>query len=720
MSAVSSRRTGAFLLATSALLLFSAAHAADKTAPATEVRAVEDTFHGTTVSDPYRWLETASDPAVKTWTKAQSDRTRGYLDALPYRATIRERVMEMIAATSSRYSSLHAAGGSMFAMYYEPPKQQTMLVVLDAAGDPASKRIVVDPNTLDTTGATAIDWYVPSHDGKSVAVSLSLNGSEDGSVHVFDVASGKQVGEVIPRVQYPTAGGSLAWKADNSGFWYTRFPGEDMPEVDRHFYQQVYYHKLGDEPAKDSYVLGKDLPKIAEIEIDNADHPGTVLVSVQNGDGGEYAHYVNTGDDQWHQVTRFEDGVVEAKMDGGGALYLVSHKDAPRGKIVKLASGVYDLAQAKEIVPQSEAVIFDIGIAGNSTLFTQDLIGGPMEMRLFDLEGKAKGKAPLPDVASIDEAEPVGDVIFYEVATYLRPPYFLSYNVTTGAGSETKLLQTSPINFDDTEVVRVTTPSKDGTQIPINIIRRKGIKLDGSNPVLLYGYGGYGVNETPFFVGGTRRIWLDAGGVYAVANIRGGGEFGEEWHRQGNLTKKQNVFDDFDAAIRYFSDAKYTTSEKMAIIGGSNGGLLMGAQIVQHPESVRAVVSQVGIYDMLRVELDPNGEFNTTEFGTVKNEDQFRALLAYSPYHNVKDGTSYPAVYLATGENDGRVNPMQSRKMTARLQAATSSDKPIYLLTRSDAGHGQGSSLNVRVDQSADYLTFLFDQLGMTPPTPVH
>jgi prolyl oligopeptidase len=262
-------------------------------------------------------------------------------------------------------------------------------------------------------------------------------------------------------------------------------------------------------------------------------------------------------------------------------------------------------------------------------------------------------------------------------------------------------------------VVRAFATSKDGTKIPLNIVLRKGTKLNGSHPLLLNGYGGYGVNMTPHFLGASTRLWLDAGGIFVIANLRGGGEFGEDWHSQGALTFKQNVFDDFAASAQYLIAHKYTSSARMAAIGGSNGGLLMGAVFTQHPELFRAVISQVGIYDMLRVELDPNGAFNTTEFGSVKNPDQFKALMAYSPYHHVVKGTKYPAIFMATGETDGRVNPMHSRKMIARLQAATASGKPILLSINSHAGHGIGSALSIRVNQTADVYSFLFDQLGM-------
>jgi len=276
---------------------------------------------------------------------------------------------------------------------------------------------------------------------------------------------------------------------------------------------------------------------------------------------------------------------------------------------------------------------------------------------------------------------------------------------------------TSPISFADAEVKREFATSKDGTKVPVNIIERRGTKHDGSNPTLLYGYGGYGISQTPRFLGAMWRLWLDRGGVYAVANIRGGAEFGERWHTEGMLTKKQNVFDDFAAASQYLIDAHYTGHAKLALLGGSNGGLLMGAEITQHPQLARAVVSAVGIYDMLRVELDPNGSFNVTEFGTVKDPAQFKALYAYSPYHHVVKGTAYPAVMMLTGATDPRVNPMQSRKFAAALQAATSAkDHPILLRTNKNSGHGIGSSLDERIAESTDQLTFLFDQLGMQPP----
>jgi prolyl oligopeptidase len=686
--------------------------------PATPAQVVIDTYHGQKVADPYRWLENASDPAVKMWSQAQNTRTRAYLDALPARPALKDKLTKLITATSPSYYALHAAGDQIFAMYNQPPKQQPMLAVLPASADPASARIVLDPNQLNAKGTTAIDWYVPSHDAKRVAVSLSENGSEDGSIHVFDVATGKQVGEVVPRVQYPTGGGSLAWRADDQGFWYTRYPGEERPEADRHFYQHVAFHEIGKDPAKDTFSIGKEFPKVAEIVLDNAEQPDWALASVANGDGGEFAHWLMAPDGKWTQVTRFEDKVARVAL-AGDAVFLLSRKNAPRGKVLRLSLNNLSLASAVEVVPEAALAIDNDG-AGALTvtpkhLFVRYIDGGPSRAAIFDHAGKRLGDLPLPEVAALSEIAAVGDDVLYQVTTYLTPAHFSRYHAASGKSTDTKLRITSPVEFPDMEVVRAFVFSKDGTKIPLNIIRKRGLKLDGANPTLLYGYGGYGVSMTPFFLGAQRRAWFDAGGVYVVANLRGGGEYGENWHLQGNLTRKQNVFDDFLASAQFLIDRKYTSPAHLAIMGGSNGGLLVGAAWTQRPELFRAAVSQVGIYDMLRVELDPNGTFNVTEFGTVKDEPQFRALYAYSPYHNVHDGTAYPAILTMTGENDGRVNPMQSRKMTARMQAANPNGRPVFLRTSAESGHGQGSALSVRIDEYADYLSFLFDQLGMKP-----
>ena len=699
-------------------------------APATPKRPVTDEYHGVTVTDDYRWLENWDDPEVKQWSASQNARTREYLDNLPARPAIKQRLQQLINTGSVGYSFLQFRGGVLFAMKSQPPKQQPMLVVLGSAADPASEKIIFDPNAASAKGSIAVDFYVPSLDGKFVAMALSENGSEDSAARVFEVATGKELPDRVPRVNFATAGGSLDWKADSSGFYYTRYPqGNERSAEDVNFYQQVYFHQLGADPRQDTYVIGKDFPRIAEIQLRTSDDGRCMIAAVSNGDGGQFAHYLMDAAGHWNQITRFEDEIVSVKVASDGSLDLLSHKNAPRGQILRLSpahlgSGKVDLAQAQAIVPQSPGAGHDESARASiesfalapGRLYVTDIIGGPSRVRVFDPQGHPlSAPAALPPIPGIGAVVPIdaGNALFF-VTTYLQPSAWYRFDAASGKFTRTALSQVSPFNFDDAEVVREFAISKDGTRVPLNILRRKGTKLDGSNPTLLYGYGGYGVNEKPYFAGSTARVWLDQGGIYVYANIRGGGEYGEEWHHQGNLTRKQNVFDDFIACAQHLIEEKYTSPAHLAIVGGSNGGLLMGATFTQRPELFRAVVSFVGIYDMLRVELDPNGEFNTTEFGTVKNPDQFRALYAYSPYHHVKDGTAYPAILFLTGENDHRVNPLHSRKMTARLQAANSSNHPILLRTSSNSGHGIGTALNERIEQGTDVLSFLFDQMGIT------
>ncbi len=691
--------------------------------PATAKHAVTDQYQGVKVTDDYRWLENWDDPAVKQWNADQNARSREYLDQLPARPAIRQMLKQALSASSAAYFDLEYRGGTLFAMKYQPPQQQPMLVALPSADDPAGAKVVFDPNASSAKGSIAVDFYVPSLDGRFVAAALSENGSEDSSAHVFEVATGKELSDVVPRVNFATAGGSLEWKADSSGFYYTRYPqGNERPPEDANFYQQVYFHRLGSDSKQDTYVIGKEFPRIAEVQLHASEDGQWLIAAVANGDGGEFAHYVMDAAGHWTQITHFADGIVAVKPGPDAALYLLSRKDAPRGQIMRLPLAHLDLADAKVIVPQTSGSAADESARASMEnfalapghLYVTDVVGGPSRIRVFDLHGHPLPGLPLPPVSGVYQMVPTrgGDVIF-SVSTYLEPSAWYRFDASTGKSIRTALFRTSPVHFDDTEVVREFAVSKDGTRVPVNIIRRRGTKLDGTNPTLLEGYGGYGVSMQPYFLGAFTRAWLDQGGVYVIANLRGGAEYGEEWHQGGRLTRKQNVFDDFIACAQHMIERKYTSPAHLAIIGGSNGGLLMGAAFTQRPDLFRAVVSYVGIYDMLRVELDPNGAFNVTEFGTVKDPDQFEALYAYSPYHHVKDGTAYPAILFPTGENDHRVNPMQSRKMTARLQAATSSGHPILLRTSSSAGHGIGTAVDEQIEEESDVLSFLFDQLGI-------
>jgi prolyl oligopeptidase len=706
-------------------LLIVAASAEVPPLPATPKRTVTEVFHGVEVRDDYAWLQKANDPEVRRWIEDQNQHTRAILDQFPQMSALRQRVRELMSEKAPDYRDIRYQGSVLFALKLQPPQEQRFLITLASPEQPESARVIVDPNAFRSPQKTAIDFYVPSRNGRLVAVSLSEGGSEEGSVHVYDVDSGKERGDVIPRVNGPTAGGSVAWNADNTGFYYTRYPrGDERPKEDLDFYQQVYFHKLGTPTESDTYVIGKEFPRIAEITLDASSDGRYVLATVANGDGGEYAHYLRSPDGRWTKVTEFADRISAAIFGPGESLYLVSRKGAPRGKIMRLPLEQPKLATARVVVPQSDVNIEGMtltsagGLAASlvataTRLYVIDVNGGPSQLRVFDPDGGHEQKVPIKPVSAVEQIVRMeGDEVLFRNESYVDPPAWYRYDPATAKVTITALRRDSRDEFRDVEVVREFATAKDGTKVPLTILHRKGRALDGKNPTLLYGYGGFGISITPSFRLG-RLAWLEQGGVSALANLRGGGEYGEEWRAAGQLTRKQNVFDDFAACARHLIERKYTTPEKLAIEGGSNGGLLMGAELTQHPALFRAVVAHVGLYDMLRFERHPNGVFIVTEYGSVKDPEQFKALLAYSPYEQVKESTAYPAVFLLCGINDGRVAPADSWKMAARLQTATSSGRPVLLWTKMGSGHGIGSSLSEKIDEATDVYAFLFQQLGV-------
>jgi len=693
---------------------------------------VTNDYHGIKVVDDYLWLEKADDPAVAKWTARENAEARTFLDKVSVRPAIESRLRQLYKSASADYSGIYCRSGQIFALEFKPPKQQGFLVKFLSPNDLKSERVLLDPNELDPKGGTSIDWYVPSPDGRLVAVCLSQNGSEQGTLYIYDAETGRKLADEIPRVQLPTAGGSAALNAGGSGLFYTRYPEPkaaldgvpgELSAEDLNFYQRIYFHEIGTKPDQDRYELGKDFPRIAEIALESSEDGRYVLASVSNGDGGEYAHYLRKPSGIWKQITHFDDQVKSVKfgrdpvyveLPRDDALYLLSRKGAPRGKILRVPLDDLELSQAQEIVKQGKLAIESFQPAA-SGLFIADIDGGPSELRFHDFFDEKERKVPVHGLYSVQQMVcRHGDELLFRTVSYTEPFSWNSYDPTKDRDHvhPTELRGTTPVEFADIEVVRLMVKSKGGAKVPLNIIRRKGTPMDGQNPTILTGYGGYGISLSPEF-DLTRRVWLDQGGIIAVANLRGGGEYGEEWHRAGNLLNKQNVFEDFAACARVLVRSNYTCREKLAIEGGSNGGLLMGAALTQHPELFQAVVSHVGIYDMLRVELDPNGAFNTTEFGSVEDPDQFQTLFAYSPYHHVTNRTAYPSILFMTGEQDGRVNPAHSRKMTARLQAASSSKRPILLRTSANTGHGIGTALDAQIAELADVFSFLFDQLGI-------
>ncbi len=698
---------------------------------ATSRQPVVHEYHGLKVTNDYEWLENAANPAVRRWAEAQNTQARSHLDPIPERALVKSDLERLFENASPNYSTLSWRAGRLFLLKFQPPAQQPVLITLESAGDLKSEKVILDPNTLDAQGSKTIDWFVPSPDGKRVAVSMSEGGSEDGTLHFFETDTGRALPDLLLRVQYPTGGGSAAWNADGSGIFYTRYPAPgERPDADLHFHQQIYFHQLGTPAAQDRLEFGKDWPRIAEIDLESSVDGKHLLASVQNGDGGEFAHYLRTPRGEWQQITRFEDGVKQAEfgrdplsieLGRNDSIYLLSTKDAPMGNILRVKLARPDLAAASVVIKEGTNSLhhFKPTASGVALAYVK---GGPMEFVYKDFFNRdlsgPSSRSTNPDFKvphSVDQMLVTrGDEILFRSESYTEPFTWWKYdtNKDRDKPEATALRGKSPVPFADVEAVRVKVASKDKTSVPMTILRRKGTRVNGTSPAILTGYGGYGISRTPRF-DFTSRVWFDQGGILAIANLRGGSEFGEPWRGAGNLTHKQNVFDDFAACAEFLVRSNHTTPARLALEGRSNGGLLMGATLTQRPELAAAVVSHVGVYDLLRAELDPNGAFNTTEYGSVKDAAQFQALRAYSPYHNVRDQENYPAVLMLTGANDGRVNPAHSRKMAARLQAATGSKHPVLLGTSSTSGHGLGTALNERVEQLADVYAFLLTQLGV-------
>ena len=668
---------------------------------------VTTSYHGVEVTEDYRWLEDGFSEATTAWTTAQQQLTGAYVDALPWRHELRARVEQLLRAEQSTYRGLAAGGDTYVALKEQTPRQQPFLVALTDLDDVSTERIVVDPNALDTSGETTVDWFVLSPDGSRVAVSLSEHGTEDGSLHVFDLGSGEVVDGPVPHVNL--MGGSMAWRSDGSGFWYTRCAD---PEG---FRQQVWYRGLGREQDRLDVPRGFADEVIAENFLSASPDGRWVMDRVQKGDGGEWQVFVRSQapDGAWWQLADVADKCSYAVL-GGDAVYLLSRRDAPRGKVLRvpLHEGA-TVEAAEEVVPTSGVVIEDLTVT-LGRIWVADMDGGPQQLRVFDLQG---GSLPAPEVPPVSSVSSYAarltrlgpDRVAWLSESFTSPPTWW-VAADAEAPRPTAMRTVSPVDLSGFEVVRELADSRDGTRVPLNLIAAPGTPRDGTRPALLTAYGGYAISLVPRF-DPEHLVWLEQGGVLAVANIRGGGEYGEEWHHAGRLLTKQNCFDDFIACADHLCDTGITRRDRLAIMGGSNGGLLMGAVITQRPDLARAVVAAVPVMDSLRSELTTNGRFNTTEFGTVEDPDAFAALLAYSPYHHVTDGTRYPAVLLTAGENDTRVDAWHAKKMTARLQRATSSGHPV-LLRLGSTGHLTGS-LDQTIDETTDLYAFLFDQLGL-------
>jgi prolyl oligopeptidase len=673
--------------------------------PPTRRDDVVELLHGDRIPDPYRWLEDGEGPETRDWTDAQNALTEAYLAESPRRAQIRRRLQELLAIGA--LGTPTPAHGRYFYQRREGSQNQPVLYVRD--GVDGADRVLLDPNALNAEGTTALDWWHASEDGALLAYGLSENGTEESVLHVLDVASGALRPDRIPH----TRAADVAWLPDANGFYYTRFPRPDaVPEGEEHYHRAVYFHRLGTDPARDDLVF-QPAAKEHWPGVSLSPDGRWLLISVSRT-------FEQT--DLWLQdrhagtppvaVARdlpalFDAGVLD------GVVYIRTNLRAPTYGLYRLNAERPDLAELRELVPpRPDAVLDGASVAGDHLLLTY-LEKATSRLRIARRDGSAVREHALPGLGSLFGlgTEWDGDELFYGFSSYTVPPSVYRIDLATEKETLWRRVE-ADVHPERYEVRQVTYPSKDGTPVTMFLVQPRGAALDGSNPTYLTGYGGFNISMAPGF-SRSLMLWLERGGVVAIPNLRGGGEYGESWHQAGMLAKKQNTFDDFIAAAEWLIANGYTSPDRLAAAGGSNGGLLMGAVLTQRPELFRAVVVQVPLLDMLRYHRFLIARLWIPEYGDPDDPEQFRWLRAYSPYHHVRDGVQYPAVLLATAEGDTRVDPMHARKMTARLQAATGSGRPVLLRLESKAGHGAGKPLSKVLDELTDTWTFVFRELDV-------
>jgi prolyl oligopeptidase len=693
--------------------------AAQTPPPKAPVKEVVDTYFGQKVVDPYRWMEETKSPDMVGWMKAQNDYTRAVLEKIPARAALAQRIKALDNAGTS-VTAVQWAEGRFFYFKTVPGSDNRKLYVRE--GLEGAERLLLDPEKLSTKEKHySIDYFIPSLDGRFVAAGVSVGGSENSVLEIIEAATGKELSDRIDRAQF----GSATWRKDGKSFFYNRLAKltPQSAPTDRYLKSKVFLHTLGSDPDKDPAVFGYELSK--SVSMTPEDIPFTVYSPASPWVVGIIAHGVQNertlyaaridairgAGTPWRKVADVDDAVTNLDLRGDTA-YLVTHKDAPRFQVSTI-----DLAHPEKrtvvIVPASEVVVTSVGVAKDA-LYVQDLDGGLGRLRRVPFGGGAAEILALPFEGAISAmtTDPRRDGAILQMTSWTKPPLWYTYDPKTGKAVDTKLASPSPVDFSGVDSAEVKAKSADGTMVPLSIVYKKDIVLDGSHPTWLEGYGAYGITIDPAF-SPTRLAWLERGGVFAVAHVRGGGEYGEDWHRGGMLLTKQHTIDDFVACAQYLIEKKYTSTAHLAGEGTSAGGVTIGGAITQRPDLFGAALIRVGDSDALRSELMESGPANIPEFGTVKTEEGFKALSAMDAYQHVKDATAYPAVLLTTGANDPRVAPWQAGKMTARLQASTSSGKPILLRVDYDAGHGLGSTKTQRDEELADEESFLFWQLGV-------
>ncbi len=682
--------------------------------PETKKGEVIDTVHGIKIPDPYRWLEDDNAEDTKAWVKAQNDVTFGYLDKIPERDAIKKRLTELW--NYERFGTPFKEGGRYFFSRNDGLQNQSVIYTMKDLDD--EPRVLLDPNTLSEDGTIALSGYSISEDGNFFAYGVSDGGSDWQTYRVRDIATGKDLSDKIEWIKFSGA----SWTKDGKGFYYSRYtePKEGEELSGSNYYQKLYYHKLGTPQSEDRLVYERPDQKDWGFGGSVTEDGKYLIISVWQGtERKNRVYYKDLTKKDAEVVKLLDDYDAEYAFLGNddGKFYFRTDLDAPRGRIIAIDTDKPERDNWKELIPQAKETLEGAGITYNMFV-TSYLKDAHTQVKLYDMKGKHVRDVDLPGIGDAggfggkrDQRE-----TFYSFNSFATPPTIYKYDMKTG---KSEVYKRPAVNFDPDqfETKQVFYPSKDGTKVPMFITHRKGLKLDGSNPTYLYGYGGFNISLTPRF-SLANVAWMEMGGVYAQANLRGGGEYGKDWHNAGRLLNKQNVFDDFISAGEWLIENNYTRKDKLAIGGGSNGGLLVGACITQRPDLFGAALPAVGVLDMLRFHLFTIGHAWTSDYGKVEDKKIFDVLFAYSPYHNVKKGTCYPPTMITTGDHDDRVVPAHSFKFAAALQEAQGCDNPTLIRIETRAGHGAGKPTSIVIQEVADKWGFLVKSLNMSV-TPV-
>ncbi len=676
-------------------------------APPSAREDATDDWHGERVVDPYRWLEGSSD-RIREWTDAQNARTRAVLDAVAARRPFAARMRELLSV--GLLGTPKPVGRWIFHTRREGDQKQAVLYVRD--GIDGKDRALLDPNAMDEKGLVTLDWWYPSANGGLVAYGLSHGGDELSTLHVIDTKRTTDCGESIPFTQRS----SVAWADD--GFYYTVHPQPGtVPPGDEHYHRRIRFHRIGDEPSRDELIFGEGRPKEDILVVESSPDGRWVMAQAFRGWVQSDVFLLDRKDPakKWRTVVAGEDGLTSGVLTNDG-IWLRTNLDAPNYKIVRASFDAPERGAWQTVVPEGEQSIELFDVARDSVAIVR-LASATSRISLWSKDGKAEREVELPGLGTVVgiSADSGGDLVTFSYESFTSPP--AAYAITRAGLKEVVRLK-APRGLDPSSFVveQTTYASKDGTRVTMFLVHRKEVRPTGDVPTVLSGYGGFNISRTPAYAPGV-VTWVEAGGLFALPNLRGGGEYGERWHRDGMLERKQNVFDDFHAAAEALVAQGWTSRSRLGISGGSNGGLLTGAALTQRPELFAAVYCAVPLLDMLRYQNFLIARFWIAEYGSAEDPAQYRWLKAYSPYHHVREGVRYPAVLFTTAEGDSRVDPMHARKMTALMQSVTAKDPEAVVLLRveRDAGHGVGKPLDKQVEDLADQYSFFAWRLGLEP-----